>query len=195
VSYSLHVEGQAETMGALELTSIAVGYQAADAMIKKSPIILLDSRAYCPGKFLIICTGELASVEEAMQAGIEGAGSSLFASMLIPNLSPQVISAINRECKEVFKKADTIGVIESFSAVAILEAADSAKKNAEIELQSITLLEGLGGKAYVILTGLLADVESAVKSALLQIPEELLVTQQIIPQVSPELFPFFPGSS
>ena len=180
-----------ETLGAIELSSIARGVMLADLMVKKAPINLLDARAYCPGKFLILLSGDLASVEEALEIAVRMAGGALFADTLIPNLMPEVIHAINR--KTSVSMQESIAVVEAFSAVSIIDAADAAMKAADVCLQSISLLEGLGGKAYFIMTGLRSDVTVAVEAALERIPPDMRVESQTISQISSELYPFFPG--
>ncbi|MCG8477679.1 MAG: BMC domain-containing protein, partial [Spirochaetales bacterium] len=78
MAYRLTVEPNPETLGALELTGIARGYAAVDTMLKRAPVRLIDARAYCPGKFLIVISGDVASVEEALATGCDHAGDALF---------------------------------------------------------------------------------------------------------------------
>lgn len=191
--YRLQIEKPPQTLGAIELTSIARGYRVVDQMVKRAPITLLDARPYCPGKFLAVITGDVASVDEALQAGARESGSSLFGTIFIPDLMPEVIAAINRTV--TVPVDETIGVIESFSAVSVIEAADAAIKAASINIESISMLEGLGGKAFVVFAGQLTDVETAVGAARMRIPDDMFVDSQVISQVSPELIAFLPGRS
>lgn len=190
--HRLEIADNRETLGALELTSIARGYLAVDRMLKKAPVHLLEARPYCPGKFLVVVSGDVASVQAAMDAGVAEAGSSLFGSIFIPNLSPAVVDAVNRRATPQLQ--DTVGVLESFSAVNLLEAADAAWKAADIAIHSIDLLQGIGGKAFALFTGELTDVQAAMAAARGRIPADMYVEGQIISQVSPEMVPFLPGS-
>ena len=52
-----------ETIGFLELNSIAKGVEAADAILKAAETELLFARAGCPGKYYILFTGEVAAVK------------------------------------------------------------------------------------------------------------------------------------
>jgi len=189
--YRLGVDVPPDTLGALELTSIATGYLATDRMLKKAPIRILDAGAYCPGKFLILFTGDLASVEEALAIGVDATGTSLFDSILIPNLIPAVVHAINRTVD--IRMKDTIGVLESFSAVALIKAVNEALKAVEITVESVNLLNGLGGKAFAVFTGELSDIQSALEVGRRLIGDDMFVAASIIPQVSGELLPFLPG--
>jgi microcompartment protein CcmL/EutN len=193
MAYRLTVDNLPETLGAIELTGIARGYMVVDQMVKKAPVRILDARAYCPGKFLIVLSGDVASVEEAVITGEQVAGNAFFGKLFIPNLSPSVIPAINREARP--EPGDTLGVIESFSAVSAVDAADAAVKNADVTIESVNLLEGLGGKAFVLFSGELTDVTEALEAGLSRIPADMLVDSQVISQVSRELIPFLPGRS
>ena len=57
------------TLGFLELNSISKGILAADEMIKAADIALIAARPSCPGKYQILITGEVSSVEAALDAG------------------------------------------------------------------------------------------------------------------------------
>jgi len=193
MAYRLTVDELPETLGAIELTSIARGYMVVDQMIKRAPVRLLDAGAYCPGKFLIIVSGEVAAVEEALEAGEHAAGTAFFGGLFIPNLSPPVIPAINRHPTP--EPGDTVGVIESFSAVSAIDAADAAVKSAEVTIESVNLLEGIGGKAFLLLSGELTDVVAALEAGRGRIPEDMIVETQVISQISREIIPFLPGRS
>ena len=57
-------------LGIIELTSIARGVLVADAMVKKAPVRILQSHPISPGKHIIVIAGEVAEVDESMQAGL-----------------------------------------------------------------------------------------------------------------------------
>ena len=71
------------SVGLLEMTSIALGNVAEDAMLKAAPVELLLARTVCSGKFLIVVGGHLAALvfDEQVQratlwptAGLEALG-------------------------------------------------------------------------------------------------------------------------
>jgi microcompartment protein CcmL/EutN len=45
------------SIGLIELTSIAAGYQAADAMLKASNVDMMLSRSICSGKYMVMVRG------------------------------------------------------------------------------------------------------------------------------------------
>ena len=68
-----------ETIGFLELNSIARGIEAADIVLKTAEVELLFAQAGCPGKYEILFTGEVAAVQASIEAGaaVGGAGDLL----------------------------------------------------------------------------------------------------------------------
>jgi microcompartment protein CcmL/EutN len=193
--YAVAYPGDTVTLGSLELTSIALGFSAADAMVKAAGVEMIDARAVCPGKFFILVCGTVADTEEAVAAGTELAGKSLTGSFLIPNLSPSVLPAVNRYAgrRESPLESPAVGVVETFSAASAIYAADASVKGAEAALESINLLNGLGGKSYYLLVGEITDVEAGLESGCAAVDERDIVHTVIIPRVDPAILPFFPG--
>ena len=151
-----------EAIGGLELNGIARGIAAADAMGKASSADLFSAKTICPGKFAILLRGDVAAVEASLAAGeAEGAGS-IVDRFLIPNIHPQVLPALlgTSEVEALL----SLGIIESYSAVTGILAADAAVKAANVDLIEIRFANGIGGKAVVLLTGDVAEVQCAVQA-------------------------------
>ena len=55
----------------LEFDSIALGIKAGDAMVKRAPVATIQSGTVQPGNYLVMVTGDVAPVEEAVAAGQE----------------------------------------------------------------------------------------------------------------------------
>src|SRR5215471_8886071 len=51
------------SIGLIELTSIASGFLACDAMLKSADVDLVLSRSICSGKYMVMVRGDVASVE------------------------------------------------------------------------------------------------------------------------------------
>ena len=58
------------SIGLIELTSIAAGFQVCDAMLKAAAVDLLLSRSICSGKYMVMVRGDVAAVEAAVAAGV-----------------------------------------------------------------------------------------------------------------------------
>jgi microcompartment protein CcmL/EutN len=171
----------------LEFSSIAAGIQAADAMVKRAPIDLIKTGTVQPGKYLILIGGQVADVDESLAAGREVGGPAIVDLVYLPQVHPEVARAIGGGRKpQVF---DALGVIETSTVAAAINAADAGVKGAEVELLELRLADGLGGKGIVLFSGLVGDVEAAVEigTSVLERPD-LLVRQVVIPQLHLEMW-------
>ena len=87
------------------------------------------------------------------------------------------------------EEAGALGVIETFSGVSVLAAADAAAKAARITLLRIHVAMALGGKGLCLMTGTVADVRQGVQVAAEEVRRRgLLVSEIVIPRPSRELF-------
>jgi microcompartment protein CcmL/EutN len=98
--------------------------QALDAMVKAAPVTVITTRLVEPGRLVILITGDVASVEASLAAGKTGRLAELVDELFIRNLDPQVIPALRGEARAV--EWDALGIIESLSVAAGIEAADAA---------------------------------------------------------------------
>jgi microcompartment protein CcmL/EutN len=175
-----------DSIGLIELTSIAAGFQTADAMLKAAGVSLLLSRSICSGKYMVMVRGDVAAVQAAVSAGTSAARFSVIDSFVIPNLHEAVFPAIAGASK--VEELEALGIVESFSVASLIEGADAAVKAANVQLIEIRLAMALGGKAFVTLTGNVAAVESAVGAAAQVVGSKgMLVNKVVIPSPRPEL--------
>ena len=78
--------------------------------------------------------------------------------------------------------AKALGVLETFSAPAIIVAADNAAKTSDVSLIELRIARGMSGKSYMLLTGDVAAVTAAIESAKVKVGEEgLLLDSSVIP--------------
>ncbi len=171
----------------LEFSSIAVGIQAADAMVKRAPIDVIRAGTVQPGKYLVLIGGAVADVEESLAAGQELAGATAVDLVFLPQVHRDVVDAVSGG--RVPDVSDSLGVIETATVAAAIHAADAGIKGAEVRLVEVRLADGLGGKGIVLFSGLVADVEAAVSIGIgvLERPD-LLVRSVVIPQLHPEMW-------
>jgi microcompartment protein CcmL/EutN len=174
------------SIGLIELTSIAAGYQAADAMLKASNVHMLLSRSICSGKYMVMVRGDVAAVEASVAAGMSGCRFAVIDSFVIPNLHEAVFPAIAGSSK--VEALNALGIVESFSVAALIEGADAAVKAANVQLIEIRLAMALGGKAFVTMTGDVAAVQASVDAAAQVVGQKgMLVNKVVIPHPREEL--------
>ena len=173
-------------IGMIEMNSIAKGYAVADAMLKAADVDILFNRTICPGKFMVMVAGDVAAVDAAMASGLELGTETIVDELIIPNVHPSVFGAINGT--RVIEQTAALGIIETFSVAAIIEAADAAVKAANVELIDVHLAMAIGGKGYATLTGDVAAVNAAVDAGTEHIKNKgVLVDKVVIAQPREEI--------
>lgn len=145
----------------LEFSSIAVGTRAADAIAKKAPVTFIRVGTIQPGKFAILFSGDVASVNESFAEGRHVGDSALLDSVILPDVHRDVYDAVLG--KRGDWGDDAVGIIEAHTLAAVIHASDAAVKGANVLLVEIRLGDGLGGKGVAHFSGLLADVQAAVQ--------------------------------
>ncbi len=160
-----------DNIGILELASIAAGYQAEDALLKTAPVEVLVARPVCSGKFLIVVSGSVAAVKASMDGGARAGGDAIIELRIINNLHPSVLPALGLSVELGPDLPGALGVVETFSAAAAVEAADAAVKNAEVSLFRIHLAMAMGGKGLVLFCGGLGEVRAGLDAAVTAMAE------------------------
>lgn len=162
------------SIGLIELKSIARGMTVTDAMLKQAPVHLLEAQPISPGKYMTLICGEVADVDESLKVGIAGSGDLLINHLFLPQVHSTLIPTLAGT--STVSKYRSIGVIETFSVASCIQAADIAAKTADVNLVKIRLANGLGGKAYFVITGALPDVEASLSAASENVKKEGLLT-------------------
>jgi len=176
-----------KAVGLIELSSIAAGFQVADAMLKAGTVRLLLSRSICSGKYMVLIGGETASVESAVAAGAEASNGCLIDQFVIANVHPDVLIALGRS--QPAEPNGALGILESFNVATLVQAADACAKAANVTLLEIRLAMALGGKAFVTMTGDVASVQAAVDAGRQVISEAgMLVNAVVIARPHPDVY-------
>lgn len=173
-------------IGFVEFTSIAKGIEAADTMVKAAQVELLDAKPTCCGKYLVMVCGEVAAVQSSAESGRSSGADTVIDDFVLPNVHPSVIEAI-RAVSQV-TDIQSLGVIETFSIAALIVAADTAVKAADVKLLEIRAGTGIGGKSFATITGDVSAVTAAVDAgAATAIDKGMLVEKVVIPSPHPSL--------
>ncbi len=171
----------------IEFGSIAAGIQAADAMVKRAPIDVIQAGTVQPGKYLVLVGGLTADVEEALAAGREVGRDAILDIVFLPQVHPAVVAALRGGRSP--EASDALGVLGTTSVAAAIRAADAGVKGAQVELVEVRLADGLGGKGIVLYSGLVADVEIAVALGIESLEShDQLLRQVVIPQLHEEMW-------
>lgn len=170
----------------LESVSVAAGVQAVDRMLKRSPVALLRCGTVHPGRWLALVGGTVAATEEAHAEGVAALGEALCDEVCLADPHPALAAAVAGERKP--PEGETLGVLETTTSPALLRAVDAALKSVPVGLAELRLADDLGGKAVVLLHGLLADVEAALEIAAANLgPQGEIVGASLMPRLDESL--------
>ncbi len=175
-----------DSLGMIELNSIARGIEAGDAILKTANVKLVGAYASCPGKYVVMIRGEVSAVRSAIQVGAVTAGKSLVNDIIIANIHHQVFSALSATTD--IEAKGSLGIIETYSLATAVLVSDAAVKAANIELLEIRLGRGLGGKAFTVLTGDVSSCRAAVEAAIEANQEDGMIAHTaVIPRINKDM--------
>lgn len=155
-------EDRYEALGLLETETIYRGFEAADAMAKAARVAILASDPIPPGRFLILIGGEVGEVDASFRRGMEAAGP-LHDHLFLPQAAPGLLEAIRTGQRP--GAPDAVGIFETASVAAAVDAADRGLKGAGVRLLSLHLARGIRGGAFGLFEGRQEQVESALAFA------------------------------
>jgi len=158
-----------KAIGMVEYQTVSAGITAADLMVKTANVEVLQSSVVCPGKYIVIISGELSAISAAIDAAKVQLGEKLTDSFVLGNPHEDIFPAVYGSAEVTDKRA--LGVLETYSAASIILAADIAAKTSIVKLVELRVARGMCGKSYMLLTGEVAAVEAAIEKAKAEIKE------------------------
>jgi microcompartment protein CcmL/EutN len=176
-----------KTIGLIELSSVAAGFEVADTMLKAGNVRLILSRSICSGKYMVMIGGETAAVQSAVTAGADASNGCSIDSFVIPNVHPDVFVALGRTSP--VEPTGALGILESFNVATLIQGADAAAKAAAVQLLEIRLAMALGGKAFVTMTGDISSVKAAMDAGRTLIGDAgVLVNAVVLSRPHPDVY-------
>lgn len=177
----------ANAIGMVEYTTVSTGIQAADLMVKTAEISLMEAQVVCPGKYIILISGDLSAVKAAVEASKRQYGERLIDSFVLGNPHDSIFPALYGAADVQSPRA--LGVIETYSGAAAIVAADTAAKTAQVTLVELRIARGMCGKSYLLLTGEVAAVEAAIERAKQAAGKAgMLLDSSVTPNPDPKLW-------
>ena len=167
-----------------EFPSIVDGIHAADAIAKAAPVRRLLSGTTHPGKYVILVAGDTASVEVALDT-VDDLGRIATDARFLPDVAAAVVESFGVGHRGP-GDGDAIGIVETSGPASCIDAADAAVKASVVDLSGMYLADGLGGKAYLVIEGLVGDVEAGVDAAA-ERAGAALVNRVVIARLTDEL--------
>lgn len=178
-----------DTLGLVELASIAAGAGIADGMLKAGNVELLKAAPICGGRYLIQVAGDRQAVQSSVNSA-KDSGRNLMAAIVISNISAQVIEALKKP--QLAQPGEALSVIEARNISSGIEAADQAVKRSAVTLARFVAGTGIMGKSYFVLSGDVASVNEATEAARESLGEKLVETV-VIPRPDAAVFKALTG--
>lgn len=172
----------------LEYRSVAIGMKATDNMLKSANIKLLTAETVCPGKYIVILSGNVSAVTAAREKGTSSEYEQiLIDDYLLGNVDDSVMEAIYGKIE--VGEVESLGIMETYSVASVIGAADKIVKTTPVKLVEIRIAQGMSGKAYAMFCGELAAVEASMAAAVKDMKESgLLLHTAVIPSPDPQLW-------
>lgn len=167
-----------KAIGLVELKSIPIGIKVADTMLDTANVNLILANPICPGKFIILISGNVGAVESAIKAAKKEGDIFLIESYILNNIHENILPALSGTNE--ITNIKSIGAIETISALTSIKAADIALKAANVDIVEIRVARGLGGKGFLIVSGEISSVNSAIKSCISELGESGEITSTSI---------------
>ncbi|WP_243159192.1 ethanolamine utilization microcompartment shell protein [Clostridium cochlearium] len=171
-----------KALGLLEFNSISKGIETSDMLLKAAFVDVEVLRQICPGKFLIIISGNVEEIKEALDKVNFQDDKKLVESNIITNVHEDILKALKK--RPAIKEFDAIGVMEFSTVISALVALDIALKTSDIQLVKLVLGNGIAGKTYFIINGSVSSVEEGVKSVQNRVNFKRIVHSTVIPSPS-----------
>lgn len=174
-------------IGMVEYQTVSTGISATDLMVKTANVEILQSSVVCPGKYITLIGGELSAVRASIDAVSARFGDKLTDSFVLGNPHDDIFPAIYGGSS--VENAKSLGVLETFSAPAIIVAADTAAKTSDVALIELRIARGMCGKSYMLLTGDVAAVTAAIDAAKAKVGTSgLFLDSSVIPNPDKSLW-------
>ena len=188
-----------EAVGMVETVGFTGAVEAADAMSKAASVSLAGWDRVGSGLVTVFCTGDVAAVKSAVDAGSQAASkvSEVHSVHVIPRPHEDlalILPEVGGEGEEGVSRGSVraLGLVETRGATGAIEASDAMSKAADVEVVKI---QGIGGGYMtVMVSGDVGSVSASVSAgseSAQRVGE--LVSQHVIPRPSDEVVSLFVG--
>ena len=107
-----------KAIGMVEYKTVSAGVVAADAMVKTSEVSIIEAQTVCPGKYIVIISGDLSAVNAAVETSKALHGKHLINSFVLGNPHKSIFPAIYGATK--IDDVSALGIMETYDATSII---------------------------------------------------------------------------
>ena len=183
-----------DAIGMVETVGLVGVVEAGDAMAKAASVQLLGWDRVGSGLVTVFCSGDVAAVKSAVDAGSTAAAKvgEVHSVHVIPRPHSELTAVVPErgDSGDSDDRVRALGLIETKGSIGVIEAADAMSKAADVEV--VKLQDIGGGYITVIVSGDVGSVQAAV-SAGAEAAERVgeLVSQHVIPRPHDDLIALY----
>lgn len=175
-----------KSIGALEFRSISKGIEVANELVKKASVEIIYLKTICPGKFLVIVSGDEDEIEESITYGMTLGEGTVVDHFMVHAVSPAIIDGFKNKY-ETKEAQGALGVMETNKVCAGIKALDKTLKASDVVLVKMQIAFAIGGKMVFIVAGTLSSIEYGLSEARTALSQGETGAISIIPSPSEEM--------
>ncbi|MBZ4666563.1 BMC domain-containing protein [Mahella sp.] len=80
-----------KAIGLVEFKSIAMGLVAADNMIKTANVDVIEATVLCPGKYILLISGDVGSIQSAVDRGVNDFAENVIDSFVLAKFTSEIV--------------------------------------------------------------------------------------------------------
>lgn len=166
------------SIAVFEFKSISKGTEVTDEMIKLAEVQIIIFRVICPGRLLVILSGDNEAIKTVFNNGNEAGNGQILDSSLISGVENMVIKALTTRIMMPHKGA--LGLFETITISSGIKALDSTLKGGNLNLVKLQMASGISGRLVFTVSGDVSDVEQGLKSGENAIEARRIINTSII---------------
>ena len=172
-----------EAIYTVEYTSIPVGIDMLDRMVKSASVSVIYAKPICIGKFLIVLGGDVGDVRQAQKTVLSAGEKRLLKEHLLTNAHREILAYFKRGPSDrvPIEGKTAVGILETREIASGFLSLDAALKSGSVQLEQVWMGHFIGGKFCYLLSGSVEDVGAAVEAADRTLGEKSPVESRIIP--------------
>lgn len=166
------------SIASFEFKSISKGIEVTDEMVKLAQVQILIFRVICPGRLLVILSGEEDAVRTVFSKGNDAGNGQILDSVIVSGVQNNIIQALTSRIMMAPKGA--LGLFETMTISSGIKALDSTLKGGNLNLVKLQIASGISGRLVFTVSGDVSDVEQGIKSGKEAIEARRIINTSII---------------
>lgn len=167
-----------KSIAVFEFKSISKGTEVTDVMLKEAEVTILLFRVICPGRLLVILSGDDAAIKTVFISGNEAGHENILDSEVISGVQKIIINALTSRMMMPAKGA--LGLFETMTISSGIKALDNTLKGGNLNLVKLQIASGISGRLVFTVSGDVSDVEQGLKSGVEAIEARRVINTSII---------------